>query len=280
MKPPFPSRFAPPLVKRRTSAAVFRALSRSARPLPRAGHLCGAGRDFSNKGLSRRTRVTARAALSYASHRARLVAQALLSAAHVRPAGDDRCRATASTMRSSCSALSSPRTRRAGVVAFPDEPGLRKVEAHFRRHAPGAGLCSERQGVRQGARRHRPEGRAIGGRHRAARGKQRRAFVRSPRHRADPGGRPRPGRRRARHDRQNSLHLRLHRHAQGRDQHPPHDVLEPDDGRADLEFRENGADRARRLVALEPHFGGNHDFNLVLAQGGTLTSRPPARRRT
>ena len=76
---------------------------------------------------------------------------------------------------------------------------------------------------------------------------------------------------RARHDRKIPVHLRLDRHAEGRDQHPAHADLEPAGQGADLGVPRGGAD----LVILDwlpwSHtFGANHNFNLVLRNGGTL----------
>ena len=99
--------------------------------------------------------------------------------------------------------------------------------------------------------------------------------ARLSRHRGNAGNaRRRKGLRRgdARHDREIPVHLGLDRHAEGRHQHPAHAELEPAGQGADLAV---SRDSRRDLVILDwlpwSHtFGANHNFNLVLRNGGTL----------
>ncbi len=75
----------------------------------------------------------------------------------------------------------------------------------------------------------------------------------------------------ARHDRQIPVHLGLDRLAQGRHQHPAHADLEPGGQGAGLAVPRDDGD----LVILDwlpwSHtFGANHNFNMVLRNGGTL----------
>ena len=83
--------------------------------------------------------------------------------------------------------------------------------------------------------------------------------------------RPRPGEGRAGHDRQAPVHLGLDRHAQGRHQHPADDALEP--GNAARRQSDCSPTEPPVLIDWLPWshtFGGNNDFNLVLANGGTF----------
>jgi feruloyl-CoA synthase len=74
------------------------------------------------------------------------------------------------------------------------------------------------------------------------------------------------------HDRKIPVHVRLDRHAEGRDQHPAHADLEPAGQGADLDVPRGYRREARHLDWLpwSHTFGANHNFNLVLRNGGTL----------
>ena len=74
-----------------------------------------------------------------------------------------------------------------------------------------------------------------------------------------------------RHDRQDPLHLRLHRPAQGRDQHPAHAVRKPGERGGGLD--RSSTDHPPVIVDWLPWnhtFGANHNFNMMLRNGGTL----------
>ena len=135
----------------------------------------------------------------------------------------------------------------------------------------GTRLRRRRRALRAGAAR-----RAAGGRRRSSRRRRRsghaRDAVRGARGRDAPTARRRRGARRvtAGHHRQGALHVRIDRAAQGRDQHAADAVREPgaDPDRAGVP--RGRAAGAVRLAAVEPHFGGNHNFGIVLYNGGTL----------
>ena len=100
----------------------------------------------------------------------------------------------------------------------------------------------------------------------------RRAELRQPAaHRREPGGdgglRGHPARR----PRQVPADLGLDRPPEGRDQHAPHAVRQPADDRAGVAASSSA--RSRCVLDWLPWshtFGGNHNFNLVLRNGGTL----------
>ena len=75
---------------------------------------------------------------------------------------------------------------------------------------------------------------------------------------------------RAGHDREDPLHLGLDRPAEGRRQHAAHAVLQPGDARSVLPFLAEEPPVLCDWLPWNHTAGGNHNFGLVLWNGGTL----------
>ena len=153
------------------------------------------------------------------------------------------------------------RPGRAGVARLlADVEGLREAEGDLRAARARARVLLGPGALRAGARRGRRD------RH-PDRGAARRGAERARRRGVRPD--------RARHDREDPLHFRVDRHPQGRDQHPPHAVLEPADGGAGVAVPRGPPAGARRLAALEPHVRRQ----LLLQHGAAERRHAPHRRR-
>ena len=122
------------------------------------------------------------------------------------------------------------------------EPGFRQAALHLRPGQAGPDLCRRGGSLRQGAGSHRRGAARRGGREpRQPRRHAGHAVLDADGGAADAGGRCRfrPGR--ARYAGQDPVHLRLDRPAQGRDQHPAHDVRQPGE-------RSRGLDRSSTTI--------------------------------
>ncbi len=124
------------------------------------------------------------------------------------------------------------RACRAGVDGLrAAEPGLRQAALHLRSRRARLDLCRRGRPLRQGAgqdRRHAPRDR---GQPRQPRRRQGHALLHPDGGEADARGRCGVRARGAGHGGQDPLHLGLDRPAQGRDQHPAHDVRQPGERR-------------------------------------------------
>ena len=122
---------------------------------------------------------------------------------------------------------------------FADVERPRETAGHLRTPETGPGVRPGRREIRAGARRHWSD---------------RDAARRTPPREARRRHRRRVWHDRPGHRRQDPVHIRLHRHAQGRDQHPPHALLQPAKLGAALAIRRGDAAGAVRMAAVEPHF--------------------------
>ena len=69
---------------------------------------------------------------------------------------------------------------------------------------------------------------------------------------------------------QDTVHVGLDGHSQGRDRCAPHAVREPADARPGVAARGAACAGGGRLAAVDRTFSANHNFNLVLRNGGTM----------
>ena len=134
--------------------------------------------------------------------------------------------------------------------------------------SPGPRLCRRRDAVRPRARSRRAEGRRGGRRRQSAEGLALDDIRGVHRQARRPRGRRGAGEGRSRHGRQASVHLRFDRRAQGRDQHPEDDDVEPGDAERRQPELWLGRPGAGRLASLEPHLRRQQQFQ----------SRPVVRR--
>ena len=112
--------------------------------------------------------------------------------------------------------------------------------------------------------------RRAGGDAQSARGPQGDAVRRLDRRRGRGRRRRRARQGHARHHRQVPVHLRFDRKPQGGHQHPPHAVLEPGDDSAGFAFITDEPPVVVDWLPWSHTFGSNHNFYLVLVNGGSL----------